>query len=105
LSNVLGGILSNACRDIHDKSKSINECRERKRRHKKNDSLICMQVESGLVEVKKYFISQSKTKLNAGSCVQGIYANIIGDTVMKKFILTYARKIEEEKPLKYEKIK
>jgi hypothetical protein len=77
----------------------------KKRRHKKNDSLICMQVESGLVEVKKCFTRQSKTKLNAGNCVPRIYANIIGNTVMKKLILTYARKIKEEKPLKYEKSK
>jgi uncharacterized ion transporter superfamily protein YfcC len=55
--------------------------------------------------VKKFFITQSKTKVNAGSCVPRIYANIIANTVMKKFILTYARKIEEEKTLKYEKTK
>jgi hypothetical protein len=55
--------------------------------------------------VKKFFITQSKTKVNAGSCVPRIYANIIGNTVRKKIILTYARKIEEEKPLKYEKTK
>jgi hypothetical protein len=58
-----------------------------------------------LVEGKKFFISQSKTRVNAGSCVPRIYANIIANTVMKKFILTYARKIEEEKTLKYEKTK
>jgi hypothetical protein len=50
-----------------------------------------MPVESGLLEVKKYFISQSKTQVNAGSCVPRLYANITGNTVMKKLILTYAR--------------
>jgi hypothetical protein len=51
------------------------------------------------------FYKATQNKFNAGSCVPRIYANIIANTVMKKFILTYARKIEEEKTLKYEKTK
>jgi hypothetical protein len=38
------------------------------------------------------------------SCVPRIYSNIIGNS-HENIILTYARKIKEEKPLKYEKTK
>jgi hypothetical protein len=45
---------------------------------KKKDSLTCMQVESGLVEVKKHFTSLGKTKV-----VYQEYIQILLEIVMK----------------------
>jgi hypothetical protein len=54
---------------------------------------------------EEMFYKSKQNKTNDGNCVPRIYANIIANTVMKKIILTYARKIKEEKPRKYEKSK